>query len=202
MSNNIKKNLDTSNFLNFSKDYLRVTNNLLASIDLDQLEKIVDLIENSSKNNHTIYVAGNGGSASTASTFVNDVGFDVYKRSSNQKKIKIVSLNDNIPSLTAISNDINYDSIFRSQIEINFQLNDMFIVFSGSGNSKNLINAVEWIKKNKMGKTVGFLGFDGGKLSQICDYSIIIKSKKGLYGPIEDLHLICNHIISLWLQSK
>ena len=203
MSNNdIKKNLDSSSFINFSKSYLNLNRDLLKSIDLKTLESIVSLIEDCAKNNNTIYVAGNGGSASTASTFVNDVGFDVYKRSSNKKKIKIVSLNDNIPSLTAISNDINYDSIFRSQIEINFQLNDMFIVFSGSGNSKNLINAVEWIKKNKMGKIVGFLGFDGGKLSQICDYSIIIKSKKGLYGPIEDLHLICNHIISLWLQSK
>lgn len=203
MSNNdIKKNLDSSSFINFSKSYLKLNSDLLKNIDLKTLESIVNLIEDCAKNNNTIYVAGNGGSASTASTFVNDVSFDVYKRSSNKKKIKIVSLNDNIPSLTAISNDINYDNVFRSQIEINFQLNDIFIVFSGSGNSKNLISAVQWIKKSKIGKTVGFLGFDGGKLSDICDHSIIIESKKGLYGPIEDLHLMCNHIISLWLQSK
>ena len=202
MSNDIKKNLDTRNFINFSKNYLSVTKDLFKTIDLNELEKIVDLIENCSKNNNTIYVAGNGGSASTASTFVNDIGFDVYKRSSTNQKIKIVSLNDNIPSLTAISNDISYDSIFKSQIKIHFQPNDLFIAFSGSGNSKNLINAVEWINNNKMGKTVGFLGFDGGKLGEICEHSIVIKSKKGLYGPIEDLHLICNHIISLWLQSK
>jgi D-sedoheptulose 7-phosphate isomerase len=203
MSNNdIKKNLESSNFINFSKSYLNLTKDLLDNLDLDTLENIVNLIEDCSKNNNTIYVAGNGGSASTASTFVNDIGFDVYKRSSNQRKIKIVSLNDNIPSLTAISNDINFDSIFKSQLEINFQLNDILIVFSGSGNSKNLINAVDWINDNKMGKTVGFLGFDGGKLGEICEHSIVIKSKKGLYGPIEDLHLTCNHIISLWLQSK
>jgi len=103
MSNDIKKNLDTSNFINFSKNYLSVTKDLFKTIDLNELEKIVDLIENCSKNNNTIYVAGNGGSASTASTFVNDIGFDVYKRSSTNQKIKIVSLNDNIPSLTAIS---------------------------------------------------------------------------------------------------
>lgn len=203
MSNNdIKKNLDSSSFINFSKSYLNLSQDLLANLDLKILENIVHLIEDCADSNNTIYVAGNGGSASTASTFVNDIGFDVCKRSSNKRKIKIVSLNDNIPSLTAISNDIDYDSIFQNQIEINFQLNDVFIVFSGSGNSKNLINAVEWIKKNRMGKTIGFLGFEGGKLGAICDHSIIIKSKKGLYGPVEDLHLICNHIISLWLQSK
>lgn len=202
LNKDIKKNLDSSSFRSFSESYLALNIDLLKNIDLEKLEMIVDLIEKCAKNKGTVYVAGNGGSASTAATFANDVGFDVFKRSSDKKKIKIVCLNDNIPSLTAISNDINYDSIFSSQIEISFQLNDIFIVFSGSGNSKNLINAVNWIKKNKMGKTVGFLGFNGGKLSEICDHSIIIESKKGLYGPIEDLHLTCNHIISLWLQSK
>ena len=202
MSNEINKNLDTSSFEGFAEDYLSMTKILLKCIDIEVLKSIVDLIDDCSKKNNTIYVAGNGGSAATASTFVNDVGFDVYKRSSTNQKIKIVSLNDNISSLTAISNDISYDSIFKSQIKIHFQPNDLFIAFSGSGNSKNLINAVEWINKNKMGKTVGFLGFDGGKLGEICEHSIVIKSKKGLYGPVEDLHLICNHIISLWLQSK
>ena len=202
MSNNIKKNLDTSNFINFSKIYLNLTQNLLKNVDLNELEKIVNVIEDSSKNNNTIYTAGNGGSASTASTFVNDIGFDVFKRSSNNKKIKIISLNDNISSLTAISNDISYDSIFKSQLKIHFQENDILIVFSGSGNSKNLIKAVEWIKNKSIGITIGFLGFNGGELGQMCDYSMIVESPKGVYGPVEDLHLIFNHLISLWLQSK
>ena len=76
----------------------------------------------------------------------NDVGFDVF-RDPQKDKIKIVSLNDNIPSLTAISNDLSFNEIFKSQIEINFQKGDILIVFSGSGNSKNLINAVQWIKE-------------------------------------------------------
>ena len=202
MSNNIKKNLDTSNFINFSKSYLNLTQNLLKNVDLNELEKIVNVIEDSSKNNNTIYTAGNGGSASTASTFVNDIGFDVFKRSSNNKKIKIISLNDNISSLTAISNDIDFDSIFKSQLKIHFQENDILIVFSGSGNSKNLIKAVEWIKNKSIGITIGFLGFNGGELGQMCDYSMIVESPKGVYGPVEDLHLIFNHLISLWLQSK
>tara|TARA_X000000368_G_C23058444_1_gene725390 strand:+ start:9850 stop:10482 length:633 start_codon:yes stop_codon:yes gene_type:complete len=202
MSNDIKKSLDSSSLLNFTKDYISLLKDLLADIDYSQLEKVVSIIEDSSKNNNTIFVAGNGGSSSTASTFVNDVGFDVFKRSSKKDKIRIVSLNDNIPSLTAISNDLSFNEIFKSQIEINFQKGDILIVFSGSGNSKNLINAVELIKERNLGKTIGFLGFDGGALSKICDYSFIVKSRKGLYGPIEDVHLVYNHIISLWLQSK
>lgn len=202
MSNDIKKSLDSSSLLNFTKDYVSLLKDLLTDIDYNELEKVVSKIEECSQNNNTIYVAGNGGSSSTASTFVNDVGFDVFKRSSKKNKIRIVSLNDNIPTLTAISNDINFNEIFKNQIQINFKEGDIFIVFSGSGNSKNLINAVEWIKERNLGKTIGFLGFDGGKLSEICDYSFIVKSRKGLYGPIEDIHLVYNHIISLWLQSK
>ena len=162
LNKDIKKNLDSSSFKSFSESYLALNIDLLKKIDLEKLEMIVDMIENCAQNKGTVYVAGNGGSAATAATFANDVSFDVFKRSSDKKKIKIICLNDNIPSLTAISNDINYDSIFSSQIEISFQLNDIFIVFSGSGNSKNLINAVNWINKNKMGKTIGFLGFNGG----------------------------------------
>jgi len=202
MSNEIKKNLDTSSFQSFAENYLSVTKSLLECIDLVELKSIVDLIDDCSRKNNTIYVAGNGGSAATASTFVNDVGFDVYKRSSNSQKIKIISLNDNIPSLTAISNDIDFNQIFKSQLKIHFKKNDLLIVFSGSGNSTNLVNAVQWVKDSNLGKSIGFLGFDGGKLKKICNHSLVVKSKKGLYGPVEDVHLVINHIISLWLQAR
>ena len=202
MSNEIKKFLDTSSFKSFAEDYLSITKSLLKCIDLEVLKSIIDLIDDCSKKNNIIYVAGNGGSAATASTFVNDVGFDVYKRSSSSQKIKIISLNDNIPSLTAISNDINFNNIFKSQLKIHFKKNDLFIVFSGSGNSVNLVNAVQWVKDNNLGKSVGFLGFDGGKLKKICNHSLVVKSEKGLYGPVEDLHLVINHLISLWLQAR
>jgi len=202
MSNEIKKNLDTSSFQSFAENYLSVTKSLLECIDLVELKSIVDLIDDCSRKNNTIYVAGNGGSAATASTFVNDVGFDVYKRSSNSQKIKIIILNDNIPSLTAISNDIDFNQIFKSQLKIHFKKNDLLIVFSGSGNSTNLVNAVQWVKDSNLGKSIGFLGFDGGKLKKICNHSLVVKSKKGLYGPVEDVHLVINHIISLWLQAR
>ena len=129
MSNDIKKSLDSSSLLNFTKDYISLVKDLLSDIDYSLLKKVVSIIKDSSKNNNTIFVAGNGGSSSTASTFVNDVGFDVFKRSSKKDKIKIVSLNDNIPSLTAISNDLSFNEIFKSQIEINFQKGDILIVF-------------------------------------------------------------------------
>ena len=118
---------------------------MLKNVDLNELEKIVNVIEDSSKNNNTIYTAGNGGSASTASTFVNDIGFDVFKRSSNNKKIKIISLNDNISSLTAISNDIDFDSIFKSQLKIHFE-NDILIVFSDM-ETQNLIKLLNGLKQ-------------------------------------------------------
>ena len=101
-------------------------------------------------------MAGNGGSSSTASTFVNDVGFDKLWRSSKDK-IKIVSLNDNIP-LTAISNDLSFllMKFLKVKSEINFQKGDILIVFSGSGKLKNLINAVQWIKERNLAKLLDF----------------------------------------------
>ena len=90
LNKDIKKNLDSSSFRSFSESYLALNIDLLKNLDLEKLEMIVDLIEKCAKNKGTVYVAGNGGSASTAATFANDVGFDVFKRSSDRKKIKIV----------------------------------------------------------------------------------------------------------------
>ena len=77
----------------------------------------------------------------------------------------------------------------------------MLVVLSASGNSKNLINAAKWFKQKK-GKIFGILGFGGGKLKKICNNSLIIKTKKGEYGPEEDLQLIINHILAHWFQIK
>ena len=143
---------------------------------------------------------GNGGGAATAMTMANDLGFDVLKKT-NKNTFRIISLNDNSSVITAIANDTGYDNIFLNQLKIHFKKNDKILIFSASGNSKNLVNAAKWVKK-KGGKVISILGFDGGKLKKISDLVVHIKSKKGDYGTVEDAQLIINHILAHWFQKN
>jgi len=193
-----EKKLNLVNFSNQYIDYLSEVLNKIDKKDIDRLEKI---LENARKKNNTIFIAGNGGAAATAITMANDLGFDVLKKTKIKKTFKIHSLNDNQSVLTAIANDTGYENIFLNQLKIHFKKGDVLIVLSASGNSLNLIKACNWIKE-KRGKVVGILGFDGGKLKKRCDLTIHIKTEKNEYGPVEDAQLIINHILAHWFQKK
>ena len=131
----------------------------------------------------------------------NDINFDVMKRSKTKRPFKFFSLCDNSPSITAISNDISFNEIFSKQLEIYGKKGDMIIVISASGNSENLIRVTK--KAKKLGIfSFGLLGFDGGKLNEKCNESLIIPTDKNEYGLVEDSHLILNHLISHWFQIK
>lgn len=182
----------------FTKNYFHNLIDVINNIDIDKIEKLSKNFEIRRKNNNKIFVIGNGGSAVNASAMANDLGFDIIKKT-KQKSFKIVSLTDNNAINSAISNDIGFENLFISQIQSQYEKGDMLLALSVSGNSKNLIKASQWFKKNK-GYVFGILGFDGGKLKKICSDYLIIKSKKGEYGPVEDLQLIINHILAHWYQ--
>ncbi len=177
---------------NYFKKYGDYLQKLISEIDVESVQKVAECFLEARKNNKTIYFAGNGGSATTASHFsqdMNEVG-----RKIQGKGFRTLSINDNVSALTAISNDYSYEDVFSLQIQYSFNPGDVLVVISASGNSPNVIKAVE-LAKSRGGKTVALVGFDGGRLAQICDYTIHIKSKKGEYGPVEDIHLILNHMI-------
>ncbi len=185
---------------NYAKAYFNYLSNVLSSIDTNEIDKLVKLLLLKRKTGNTIFVAGNGGSSATASTMANDIGFDIIKKTQTKKAFKILSLNDNSSVLTAIANDVGYENVFLNQLKIHFKKGDALIIISASGNSTNLIKACQFVKSNS-GKIIGFLGFDGGKLSKICDIKIHVKTNKGEYGPTEDAHLIINHILAHWFQG-
>ena len=141
--------------------------------------------------NKNIYVFGNGGSGSTASHLYNDFAKAIFKET--DKKFRIYCLNDNIPSLLAVANDIGYEEVFRYQLKrYGISSNDVIIALSGSGNSKNIINAVSYAKDN--GATIiGLTGFDGGKLKKLSDYSLDTNIND--MRITEDIHLIINHLL-------
>jgi D-sedoheptulose 7-phosphate isomerase len=117
------------------------------------------------------------------------------------KSYRALALTDNISVISAIGNDSNFENIFLDQLKVHFRKGDKLIAISASGNSPNLVVAAKWFKAQG-GTVVGWLGFDGGKLKDIVDIPVVVSSPKGEYAPVEDLHLIINHIIVTWIQFK
>lgn len=195
-----KLSLNNKNIASFADSYFKNLTETFKNLDKRSIIKLERELLEVRKKNSTLYVFGNGGGAATAMTMANDLGFDVLKKT-NKKTFKIISLNDNSSVVTAIANDTGYDNIFLNQLKIHFKKNDKILIFSASGNSKNLVDAAKWVKK-KRGKVISILGFDGGKLKKISNLAVHIKSIKGDYGPVEDIQLIINHILAHWFQKN
>ncbi len=139
---------------------------------------------------------GNGGSAATAAHFANDLSLG--PRVFGGKAYRAISLTDNTALMTAAANDLGYDSVFVEQLKTLLGTGDVVIAISASGDSPNVIRAVEYA--NEAGAvTIGLTGFDGGRLREIVNEHVHIATPKGDYGPVEDLHLILNHLITSYL---
>lgn len=180
----------------YFKKYSEYLSILLLNIDVKAIESVAKTFLKAREQDKTIYFAGNGGSASTASHFSQDL--HEVGRKIKGKGFRTLSINDNVAALTAIGNDYGYENIFSMQIQYYFNPGDVLVVISASGNSPNVVGAVE-LAKEKGGKTIGLVGFCGGKLAKICDQVIHVPSKKGEYGPVEDIHLILDHMITSYL---
>lgn len=180
----------------FYLQYINEKNNLLKNIDFNKLDKIVTAIKICIKNNNIIYSCGNGGSSSLA----DHLSCDFIKQTNNKTnfKLKSISLASNFSLISAIANDISFEEIFSFQVEKLCKKNDMLILFSVSGNSKNLINATKVAKKKKV-KTISFTGFNGGKLSKLTDYNINFSMAN--YGIVEDCHTTMMHYLSQFLRN-
>jgi D-sedoheptulose 7-phosphate isomerase len=165
----------------------------LAQIDLNAVERVVQSLRRVRDARGTVFIAGNGGSASTASHWVNDLG-KATKRS-GRLPIRAMCLADNTSWFSALGNDEGYDRVFSGQLENFAEPDDLLIVISASGNSSNLISAVELAQKRDMA-TVGLLGFDGGKLKELVKEMIWVKSEKGAYELVEDAHSAITHAIT------
>ncbi len=173
---------------------LKNNQSCLANLDKksDQIKKITEQLIDARDNGKTIFTMGNGGSGSTSSHFVSDLLKTAIMNDS--KRFKAISLVDNIPVNLAWSNDVSYDSIFSEQLKNFLTDGDTVIGFSGSGNSKNVVNAFEYAK-TKGAKSIAISGMSGGKISKLADVSLIVPSNDMLI--IESMHiLICHCMIN------
>lgn len=171
---------------------------ILEQIDPAQLAAVIDAMVGAFKTKNTVYVIGNGGSAATASHMQADFSF--FVRYFTKFRPRIIALTDNAPIITAVGNDTSFDDIFKEQLRGRFVPGDVLIAISASGNSPNLVRAVEFA--NELGgTTVAFTGFLGGKLKEISTIPLYTPNPKGDYGPIEDVHMIINHVIVNYLST-
>ena len=171
-------------------EYLALEKKTLEALDRTQIRAVLDRVMEAYQAEGTIYVFGNGGSASTASHMVNDFnkGISEYV----DKKFRLVCLNDNVSTLMSIANDISYDEVFRFQLRNKLKPNDLVVGISGSGNSKNVVNAISYAKEQGV-KTVSLCGFSGGKLKELADVSFYVQLNN--MQVVEDMHLILNHLL-------
>ncbi len=174
-------------------DYLQAFTLLLCQVDLEAIERVAELLQRTRDLGGTIYIAGNGGSATTASHWVNDLG-KATKRA-GAKNMRVMSLSDNISWLTALANDEGYERVFAGQLENFARPGDVLIVISASGNSPNLLRAVELARKSDI-KTIALLGFDGGMLKNRVDEYLLIPTTKGAYGMVESAHGLICHVLT------
>jgi D-sedoheptulose 7-phosphate isomerase len=178
--------------------YVQSFDALIDHLDLRAIERAVELVQAARDSGATIYVAGNGGSAATAIHWANDLTMAVKR--SGRLPPRVVSLVDNISSVTALANDEGYERVFAAQLENLAQPGDMLVVFSASGNSLNLVRAVETAQDRGMA-TVAFLGFDGGKLKDMVTAAIWVETDIGAYGLAETAHVLIADIIATCLSG-
>lgn len=183
----------------YFRSYFSYLNEILTAVDTESIGNVIDCFLEARDNKRTIFFAGNGGSASTASHFAQDLG--EVGRKTNKPGFRTLSLTDNISLLSAIGNDYGFENIFSIQLSELFSPGDVLVAISASGNSPNVVNAVEFAKKAG-GKTIGLVGFDGGRMKDICDHVIHVKTDAGEYGPAEDAHMIMDHLITSYLIIK
>ena len=170
--------------------YLEQEIDILKRIDVSAVNEVLNLLEAGMKREATIYVFGNGGSAATASHFQNDFNKGVSEHI--DKKFRFLCLNDNIATIMAVANDIGYEEVFRFQLQGKIKKGDILMAISGSGNSPNVINAVEYGKKQGC-KVVGLTGYSGGRLKELSDISLHVPINS--MQITEDVHMIFNHLM-------
>ena len=181
----------------FSDDYLNYIAELISQLDRSHISQFVDHVLGVRDNKQTIFFLGNGGSASTASHFVNDISLGSRQF---ENPFRAVSLCDNQAVITAIANDDGYENIFLQQLQTQAKPGDSMVCISASGNSQNLVKAVEWSKANGI-YTISLTAFDGGYLKKHTDLNIHVPTKIGEYGPAEDLHMIICGLIGSYFRA-
>lgn len=178
------------------KKYIEMEKEVLDSLSAEDISRVMNILEGARLNGKRIFICGNGGSASTAAHFE----CDFNKGVSYDQKVKydFECLSDNVPMMMAIANDIGYDDIFVVPLRNKLKSGDIVVGISGSGNSENVVRAIEY--GNEVGAvTIGLVGYDGGRLKKIAKYYIHVEVDN--IQMVEDIHLMLDHMMMFVLSG-
>lgn len=193
--------MDKEELQKHHKEYWSSLKDILEKVDSKGIVYLIEKIESMLGADKFFFIAGNGGSAATSSHMACDLGKTILGKHSreNDRRLRVLSLNDSIPWMTALGNDEGYEYIFSEQLKSNGRPGDFLVVITGSGDSKNLIVLLEMAKSIGV-ETFGILGFDGGKAMGMVDNYIHVPSND--FGFVEDIHMSIVHLVTDWFKKR
>jgi D-sedoheptulose 7-phosphate isomerase len=180
-----------STVISGAMQYFKELQSVMVSLPKDGIDQIADRLMGAYDADRTVFLCGNGGSAALASHFACDLGKGTA-HCNGVKRFRVLALTDNLATLTALANDSSYDDVFSEQLKNFVQPHDVTFAISGSGNSKNVLNALR-VAREAGAATVGISGFEGGAMKPLCDLCVVVPSND--MQIIEDLHLAIAHSI-------
>jgi D-sedoheptulose 7-phosphate isomerase len=169
------------------------------SIDTEAVARVIEMLDSTCQSGGTVFVLGNGGSGAVAAHWVNDLG--VNNLVEGQPGYRVISLGDNASAITAVGNDLDFAEVFAAQLRSSLRPDDLVIALSVSGNSPNVIRAIEYA--NDVGvETIGFTGMTGGKVKDLVTLSVHTPSDVDEYGPVEDMFSVFMHIATGYVAMR
>ena len=181
----------------FIEEYLESLKKCLEELSVADIEEVSGIVFEAYKKGNRTFIMGNGGSATTAMHMARDLQIGTVIP--GKPRLRATSLADNVAFITAIANDVDYNSIFTEQLIGQMKEGDVVIGISASGNSPNVLKAIEYANDNGA-VTIGIIGFGGGKLKGLAQKSIVLS--KNNYQQVEDVHMTLAHIIPCWIKEK
>ncbi len=179
----------------FAGAYIDYLTRVMKGIDVKEIGRFVDTLLDARERGATVFFIGNGGSAATASHFANDLAIGTQ---SYDKPFRCISLTDNQAIITAIGNDFGYQDIFVRQLRVLGKSGDVVVGISASGNSPNLLHAFDYARSAGI-KCVALTSFDGGRMKEVADEGIHVRTAPKEYGPAEDAHMMIDHLVGAFL---
>jgi D-sedoheptulose 7-phosphate isomerase len=178
-------------------DYIKQQKAALDSIPVDAVADIISTFKDALRNDRQVFIFGNGGSASNSSHFITDLGKGASDKLST--RFRCLSLNDNISWITALGNDYSYEDVYLRQLQNFARAGDIVMTLSVSGNSPNLVKAIDWGVNNGM-YTIALVGGKRGRLAQLAQKVVVVNSEH--YGRVEDAHMgICHMICYAFMEN-
>lgn len=180
----------------FAGAYINYLQSVLQRVNTAEVGRFIQVLLDARERGATIFFIGNGGSAATASHFANDLAIGT---NNFDPPFRCISLTDNVPIITALSNDFGYEEVFVRQLRSLGRKGDVLVGISASGNSPNLVKALEYARSTGI-KTVAITAFDGGRIRTMADEGIHVPTEPKEYGPAEDTHMVLDHLVTAFLM--